>query len=317
MACLLYTSGKTRVLVHRIAWLMSVENCSPYSIMAVTFTNKAAAEMRHRIGQLMGTSQGGMWVGTFHGLAHRLPVSYTHLYSWEYPNPRLLAKDIKQRLHDGEIVSFGLDPYCMMLERVTEYLTAIEDFTRLDLVRRCFYLKVCEKLSRERACVGWRRAVLSQLVSEWGWDEARLAMLDNRANWKIDQVREAHNELLDAMMQSYRNLIRFARRNNLSVSASPQDIGVLTRKLYAAFEALPGKVTLVNPQISPDLSEPNLTFIYVPPGRANRSGWYLYNRAPNIESIISHQPLEYNRYLNKLVAWAWFNGCLLYTSRCV
>ncbi len=62
---------------------------------------------------------------------------------------------------------------------------------------------MCEKLSRERALVlGWRRAVLSQLVSEWGWDEARLAMLDNRANWKIDQVRQAHNELLDAMMQA-------------------------------------------------------------------------------------------------------------------
>ena len=57
------------------------------------------------------------------------------------PNNRLLAKDIKQRLHDGEIVSFGLDPYCMMLERVTTYLQAIEDETRLDLVRRCFYLK--------------------------------------------------------------------------------------------------------------------------------------------------------------------------------
>ncbi len=50
-------SGKTRVLVHRIAWPLSVENCSPYSIMAVTFTNKAAAEMRHRIGQLMGTTR--------------------------------------------------------------------------------------------------------------------------------------------------------------------------------------------------------------------------------------------------------------------
>lgn len=49
----------------------------------------------------------------------------------------------------------------MMLERVIEYLTAIEDFIRLDLVRRCFYLKVCEKFSRERVCVGWRRVVLS------------------------------------------------------------------------------------------------------------------------------------------------------------
>ncbi|ASM04840.1 adenylate cyclase [Serratia marcescens] len=236
-------------------------------------------------------------------------------YSWEYPNTQLLATDIKHRLHQGEIVSFGLDAYCMMLERVTRYLTDINDTTRLDLARRCFYLKVCEKLSLAKACVGWRREILSQLVSEWGWSEERLAMLDNRANWKIERVREAHNELLDAMMQSYRNLIRFARRNNLSVSASPQDIGVLTRKLYAAFEALPGKVTLVNPQISPDLSENDLTFIHVPVGRANRTGWYLYNQAPAMDSIVSHQPLEYNRYLNKLVAWAYFNGLLTPQTR--
>lgn len=235
-------------------------------------------------------------------------------YSWEYPKTQLLAMGIKHRLHQGEIVCFGLDAYCMMLERVTHYLTEINDTTRLDLVRRCFYLKVCEKLSlTNNASIGWRREILSQLVSEWGWDAERLEILDNRANWKIERVREAHNELLDAMMQSYRNLIRFARRNNLSVSASPQDIGVLTRKLYAAFEALPGKVTLVNPQISPDLSENDLTFIHVPVGRANRTGWYLYNQAPEMSSIVSHQPLEYNRYLNKLVAWAYFNGLL--TSR--
>ncbi len=113
-------------------------------------------------------------------------------------------------------------------------------------------------------------------------------MLDNRANWKIDEVRKAHNELLDAMMQSYRNLIRFARRNNLSVSASPQDIGVLTRKLYAAFEALPGKVTLVNPQISPDLSEPNLTFIHVPPGLCQP--YRLVSVQPRAGHGIDHQP---------------------------
>lgn len=65
-------SGKTRVLVHRIAWLNQVEGVSPYNIFAVTFTNKAAAEMRQRVEQLQGHSASGMWVGTFHGLAHRL-----------------------------------------------------------------------------------------------------------------------------------------------------------------------------------------------------------------------------------------------------
>ncbi|MDD5033532.1 MAG: DNA helicase II [Methylococcaceae bacterium] len=65
-------SGKTRVLVHRIAWLMQVEQVSPNSILAVTFTNKAAREMRGRIEQLLHFPAGGMWIGTFHGLAHRL-----------------------------------------------------------------------------------------------------------------------------------------------------------------------------------------------------------------------------------------------------
>lgn len=65
-------SGKTRVLVHRIAWLLAVENMSPQNIVAVTFTNKAAAEMRGRIEGMTNGTLSGMWVGTFHGLAHRL-----------------------------------------------------------------------------------------------------------------------------------------------------------------------------------------------------------------------------------------------------
>ncbi|ATC97309.1 DNA helicase II [Pseudoalteromonas spongiae] len=65
-------SGKTRVLVHRIAWLMQVEHASPYSIFAVTFTNKAAKEMRSRVEATLKASVGGMWIGTFHGLSHRI-----------------------------------------------------------------------------------------------------------------------------------------------------------------------------------------------------------------------------------------------------
>ncbi|SET58103.1 DNA helicase-2 / ATP-dependent DNA helicase PcrA [Marinobacter segnicrescens] len=65
-------SGKTRVLVHRMAWLMQVDGVPPTSILAVTFTNKAAKEMRYRIEQMMNIPARGMWFGTFHGIAHRL-----------------------------------------------------------------------------------------------------------------------------------------------------------------------------------------------------------------------------------------------------
>ena len=65
-------SGKTRVLVHRIAWLLATREATPFGILAVTFTNKAASEMRNRIESMLGRPVGGMWVGTFHGLAHRL-----------------------------------------------------------------------------------------------------------------------------------------------------------------------------------------------------------------------------------------------------
>jgi len=65
-------SGKTRVLVHRIAWQIQVLGVSAHSILAVTFTNKAAREMRGRIEDLLNMSAQSMWIGTFHGIAHRL-----------------------------------------------------------------------------------------------------------------------------------------------------------------------------------------------------------------------------------------------------
>lgn len=101
-------SGKTRVLTHRIAWMVQVEGTSPYGILAVTFTNKAAAEMRGRIEQLMGAPAGGMWVGTFHGIAHRLLRAH-----WQEANlPRtfqILDSDDQYRVIKRILKSLDLD----------------------------------------------------------------------------------------------------------------------------------------------------------------------------------------------------------------
>ncbi|KOR31542.1 DNA-dependent helicase II [Achromatium sp. WMS2] len=102
-------SGKTRVLVHRIAWLVTQQQVQPHSIMAVTFTNKAARELRERLSALLDYSISDMWVGTFHGLAHKLLRIH-----WEQAKiPRdfqILDADDQLRLIKRVQLSLNLDP---------------------------------------------------------------------------------------------------------------------------------------------------------------------------------------------------------------
>jgi DNA helicase-2/ATP-dependent DNA helicase PcrA len=102
-------SGKTRVLVHRIAWLMTVEKVSPFAILSVTFTNKAAYEMRGRIEALLKRPVNhSMWVGTFHGLAHRL--LRTHWQAAKLPESfQIMDSDDQHRLVRRIIRNCDLD----------------------------------------------------------------------------------------------------------------------------------------------------------------------------------------------------------------
>ncbi len=90
-------SGKTRVLTQRLAWFCSHYDLSPYSVLAVTFTNKAAHEMRERLVQLLDRPVQGLWIGTFHGLGHRL--LRTHFQEAGLPAEfQILDADDQQRL---------------------------------------------------------------------------------------------------------------------------------------------------------------------------------------------------------------------------
>ncbi len=119
-------SGKTRVLVHRIAWIMAVENVSPYNIMAVTFTNKAAAEMKHRIEELLGQPIGGMWVGTFHSLAHRFLRA--HWKEAELPQAfQILDSDDQYRLIRRLLKNLELDESKWPPRQVQWFINARKD----------------------------------------------------------------------------------------------------------------------------------------------------------------------------------------------
>jgi DNA helicase-2/ATP-dependent DNA helicase PcrA len=119
-------SGKTRVLVHRIAWLIEAEQISPYSILAVTFTNKAAKEMRGRIESLLNVNVHGMWVGTFHGLAHRLLRSH-----WQEAglreNFQIMDSDDQLRLVKRIAKEMGLDDSRWPPKQIQWYINAQKD----------------------------------------------------------------------------------------------------------------------------------------------------------------------------------------------
>lgn len=124
-------SGKTRVLVHRIAWLIQQEHVSPYSIMAVTFTNKAAREMRGRLEELFSETRQNintrsMWVGTFHGLAHRLLKA--HWQDANLPqNFQILDSDDQLRLIKRVYQALNIDDSKWPHKQAQWYISAQKD----------------------------------------------------------------------------------------------------------------------------------------------------------------------------------------------
>jgi len=119
-------SGKTRVLVHRIAWLAQVEGVSPFNVFAVTFTNKAAAEMRHRVEKLQGVPSAGMWVGTFHGLAHRLLRS--HWQEAKLPQTfQILDSDDQYRMIRRVLKALDLDEARWPPRQAQSFINARKD----------------------------------------------------------------------------------------------------------------------------------------------------------------------------------------------
>ncbi|MGV6987969.1 class I adenylate cyclase [Testudinibacter sp. P80/BLE/0925] len=227
----------------------------------------------------------------------------------DYPHSNLISKQFKQQLLAGSQVDHDFDPYLAMLQQVTEHLLKINDFRRLDLVRRCFYIKANRDQSNQPQFAP-RRQQLQRLIADWNWSAQSIAHLNNHADWKIKQVKSFYSNLVELLMQGYRNLITFARKQKISADLMPEDISILTRKLYTAFEVLPEKVTLFNREIVDNITESELMLVEVRNSSAVKDGWHLINC--NLQQISSSTDryVEYAPNIGKLVAWAYFNGLL-------
>ncbi len=237
-----------------------------------------------------------------------LKLLLMEVYAHQYPESDLLCQRFKKSIYDGEINLDRLDPYIMLYHKIAGHLQNKNEVERLNLFRRCFYFKVGEKLSVPDSAYqnNWRRELMRTLVNSWEWDDAYLSMLDTRTHWKINHVLRERKTLTAELTQSYKFLSDFAHRYAQLTSINQQDLNILGRKLYAAFEKKPGKIEMVNCGISQHLDEKYITFhqssetnhqdnwsVYIAPLHLVESGGVLHTKRSS--SIL------------EMIAWCHFN----------
>jgi len=237
-----------------------------------------------------------------------LKILLMEAYANQYPDTELLSLRFKKAVHNADVQLSRVDPYVMMCNRVEEYLLSRKELERVDLARRCFYFKVGESMSRPDHPLedSWRRTAMRKLVSEWGWSQGKLETLDQRSHWKIKRVLDERRLLVAELTRSYRALSQFAREPNSQVAIRASDLNLLGRKLYVAFERKAGKVEIINPGISRDLSEERLSLHYV--DERGQTGWALYRGNVTQRVSTQHTPLKRAAGLLELLAWCHFNG---------
>lgn len=236
-----------------------------------------------------------------------LKLMLMEAYAAEYPQVDLLSLRFKRAVHKGHVDLTRLDPYVMLYRKIEEYLQGQSDDDRLALLRRCLYFKVNEFPNRSDALASenWCDEIMNDLVREWDWNEGYLHVLDTRRRWKIHQVLEERKSLVRALTQSYHSLSRFARVQNVLAKINQNDLNILGRKLYAAFERKAGKVDIVNRGISEDVWETHLS-IHQAGGR-ERNGWTLYRGIVQADETEHNRPLKRSRSVIELLAWGFLN----------
>ncbi len=246
-----------------------------------------------------------------------LKILLSEVYAAEFPNVEPLSTSFKRAIYNDQLDIDELDPYVVVYRKLEQYLLGRNEFKRLELVRRCFYFKVGKALSRpsRNSSKSWQRQLMEKLVQEWRWPKEQLNNLDARNQWKVTRVMEEQKELVRELTNSYRFVLEFARRTRASAMINSQEMTILGRKLYAAFERKAGKIEWINPGIAKNLSEENLSFYQTQSGHNEKPLWAVTAKELSGRSLrggnIEHaKPLKRADEISTLLAWCHFNGLL-------
>ena len=237
------------------------------------------------------------------------------IYAGEFPAAAPLSAGFKRAIYAGVTDIDELDPYLMVYRRIEEYLQRTAQHERLELARRCLYYKAGSRLSQPRGTdASWQQHLMQRLTQDWGWDHAKLALLDSRPRWNIAEVAIERNALVKELVQGYRFLAEFSRRAETVSSIDTDELGVLGRKLYAAYERRAGKIENLRTGFSGPVAEPELSLC----ARRDAAGealWGVYQGLVRPRSNPQGRLLRQAACLTELLGWCVLNGVIDTSTR--
>jgi adenylate cyclase class 1 len=305
-----------------IWWLIPPEEEKHYEYYAATLLEKRFVRQGDTVdfggvghipaGEFIGAGVWQLYKAIDSPYKSVLKILLTEVYAAEFPDVEPLSTSFKRSIYNNQLDIDELDPYVVVYRKLEKYLLARKELKRLELVRRCFYFKIGKALTRpsRKSAKSWQRLLMEKLVSEWQWSQAHLLNLDSRHQWKVGRVIAEQKELVRELTNSYRFVLEFARRTRAAAMINSQEMTVLGRKLYAAFERKSGKIEWINPGISNNLAEEHLTFYFNAAAEQSTASWAVTTTASSELVQSQDQALKRADELITLLAWCHFNSLL-------
>lgn len=186
-------------------------------------------------------------------------------------------------------------------------------------MRKCFYLKIFNGLNHKDAAYAedykLKRELLDKFALRWGNTPSFVKELESIGSWKMQAVNDFNQEVYNTILESYMSLLRFSVRHGIEYAITSDDAGILSRKLYAAFDRYPSKIPVLHSSFKHNLEESFLTFIHPSDYSLCRKGWHLYTAAPNDVALLSTKVSYIGSRLSEVVTWACFNRLMTPRSR--
>ncbi len=237
-------------------------------------------------------------------------------YAASYPSAELVSLQFKRQLFKNIHSGLSVDAYFLMYRRVANYLKSIEDFERLDLVRRCFYLKVCSSLDGMPECrqKHVRVRLLRRLCMLWKWNIREQDPNNVLKKRSVEGVLNTEQQLFDSFMKSYKALLGFSVFHGIEYAITSDDAGVLSRKLYAAYDCYAGKILHLSRSLLGSITQKALYFIYTGDDRLCFKGWHVYASADPF-TLLESSEIYSCRTLTEAVVWCVYNGICDHETR--